>query len=77
MVSVTIRPDDPRLVAIKAELLHGIPELTGKKINRVAFLALVAIDKMELNQQKATSSSLVLSKGRASGGCGHPRPRPR
>jgi hypothetical protein len=46
MVTVTIRQNDPRLAAIKAGLLHGIPELTGKQINSAAFLALIAIDKL-------------------------------
>jgi hypothetical protein len=45
MVSVTI--SDSRLVAIKAELLHGIPELTGAQINRAAFIALAAIDRFD------------------------------
>ena len=38
-----IRHSDPRMVAIKAELLHGIPELTGIQINKAAFLAVAAI----------------------------------
>jgi hypothetical protein len=45
---MVIRPNDPKLVAIKAELLHGIPELTGKQINSAAMLALIAINKLEL-----------------------------
>lgn len=41
-----ISQTDPRMVAIKAELLHGIPELTGTQINRAAFLAVVAINRL-------------------------------
>jgi hypothetical protein len=44
-MATVIRPDDPMLVAIKAELLHGIPELTGKQINAAAMLALIAIKR--------------------------------
>jgi hypothetical protein len=44
-MAMVIRPDDPMLVAIKAELLHGIPELTGKQINAAATLALIAIKR--------------------------------
>jgi hypothetical protein len=33
-----INQNDPMLAAIKAELLHGIQELTGKQINTAAML---------------------------------------
>jgi hypothetical protein len=59
MVSVTIRPDDPRLVAIKAELLHGIPELTGNQINRAAFLALIAIKRWDEPSKEPSFSSVL------------------
>jgi hypothetical protein len=40
-----IKQDDPMLAAIKAELLHGVPELTGKQINTAATLALIAVKR--------------------------------
>jgi hypothetical protein len=45
-MATAINQNDPRLVAIKAELLHGIPELTGNQINRAAFLAVAAINRL-------------------------------
>jgi hypothetical protein len=44
-MATVIRQDDPMLVAIKAELLHGIPDLTGKQINAAAMLALIVIKR--------------------------------
>jgi hypothetical protein len=41
-----IKQTDPRLVAIKAELLHGVPELTGTQINKAAFFAVIALDRL-------------------------------
>lgn len=42
---IAIRQDDVRLVMIRAELLHGLPELTGAQINAAAWLALVAMER--------------------------------
>jgi hypothetical protein len=41
------------LVAIKAELLHGLPELTGKQINAAAMLALIAINRFNETSKTA------------------------
>jgi hypothetical protein len=46
-MATVIKSNDPMLVAIKAELLHGIPELTGKQINAAAMLALIAVKRWE------------------------------
>ena len=52
-----IRPDDPRLVAIKAELLHGLSELTGSQINRAALIAVAAINRLnETNKLYAVNN---------------------
>jgi hypothetical protein len=40
-----IKQTDPILVAIKAEILFGLPELTGKQINAAAMLALIAVNR--------------------------------
>jgi hypothetical protein len=45
-MATVISQTDPRLVAIKAEILHGFPELTGRQINLAAFLAVVAINRL-------------------------------
>jgi hypothetical protein len=47
-MATVIKPDDPILVAIKAELLHGIPELTGSQINRAAMLSLIAVKRLQV-----------------------------
>ena len=52
MATITIRQDDQTLVAIKAELLHGIPELTGRQINAAATLALTAVRRGESETKK-------------------------
>lgn len=41
-----IAHDDPRLVAIRAALLHAVPDLTGHQINSAAMHALIAMDKL-------------------------------
>jgi hypothetical protein len=46
-MTTVIKPDDPILAAIKAELLRGIPELTGKQINVAALLALIAVNRYQ------------------------------
>ena len=60
MVSVTIKPTDSRLVAVKAALLYSIPELTGSQINRAAFVAVVTIERLQADEdhdQKVMSES--------------------
>lgn len=42
-----IKQTDPVLVAIKAEILFGLPELTGKQINAAAMLALIAVKRLQ------------------------------
>jgi hypothetical protein len=60
-MAMVIRPDDPMLVAIKAELLRGLPELTGKQINAAAMLALIAIkQKRAVAEMAAVSQELGL-----------------
>jgi hypothetical protein len=56
-----IHQNDPMLVAIKAELLHGIPELTGKQINTAAMLALVAINRW--NETSKAEYKKVMGEG--------------
>jgi hypothetical protein len=46
-MATVIKPDDPMLVAIKAEILFGLPELTGKQINSAAMLALIAVKRQQ------------------------------
>jgi hypothetical protein len=48
--AVVIRPDDPLLVAVKAEFLHGMPDLTGRQINELAMMA-VAVVKRVANRE--------------------------
>ncbi len=43
--SVVVRPEDPWLVAIKLELLHQMPHLSGRDINQAATAAVVALRK--------------------------------
>ena len=53
--AIVLRDNDPRLIAIRAELLHGLPDLTGKQINAAARLALLALER---------SGNGVAAKGR-------------
>ncbi len=45
-MATVISQTDPRLVAIKAKILHGVPELTGRQINAAAMMAVIAIDRL-------------------------------
>ena len=46
-LAAVTRPGDVRLAALKAELLHGMPELTGTRVNRAAMTSLVTIKQFE------------------------------
>ena len=54
-----ISQTDPRLVAIKAELLHGLSELTGSQINRAALIAVAAIDRLSEDSKTEIIPTLV------------------
>ena len=45
-VSIVVKPDDPLLIAIKAEFLHAAPDLTGHQINELALAAVVAMRRL-------------------------------
>ena len=44
--ATVVRQDDRWLAAIKLEILHTIPELTGRQINAAAFAAVVAMKRV-------------------------------
>jgi hypothetical protein len=44
--SVVVRLDDPLLIAVKAEFLHGMPDLTGRQINELAMMAVAAVKRV-------------------------------
>jgi hypothetical protein len=58
LMATLIKPNDPMLVAIKAELLHGLPELTGKQINTAAMLALIAVKRLQVGSTTSAENNV-------------------